>query len=104
VQQQMPEEVGDGQRAVGGFLRLAVAVAESDGADRCVVVDQIALADDAAVEVTRQYSSAGSPLPTARQSTTHLGGRPTGIDRPASLKARSSLARNTRANAKALNR
>lgn len=35
-------------------MRLAVAVAEGDDAGVFVVVDQIALADDAAVEIARQ--------------------------------------------------
>jgi hypothetical protein len=52
VQQHAPEEVGDGQGAVRGLPGFGVAVAERDGADDRVVLDQIALAEDAAVEIT----------------------------------------------------
>jgi len=69
VQEHVPEEVGDGQGAGGVGAGLCVAIAEGDGAAGGIVVDQIVLADDAAVEIAGEVLERVLAAPSAGTNT-----------------------------------
>jgi len=74
VQEHGPEEIRDGQGARGVGAGLCVAIAEGDGAARGIVIDQIVLADDAAVEIAGQVFERGLAAPDVAAVDDPAGG------------------------------
>jgi hypothetical protein len=100
--QDQPHEVMAPQGAVKGFTAAALDVAEGDLA--LLMGDDLALTDDAPVEIARQVLEGGKTFSGMRAVDHPFGGRQRGRLRPALVNPSSMRARNTRARANSLKR
>ncbi len=62
VLQHAPEEVGDGELAISGAFGAGIDVAKGHGARRWIMRDQIALAEDAAIDLMTEREASLFPV------------------------------------------